>query len=193
MSICSTTVLSFSQSKHLATLSLTTGGAQSGLFQSVALLDASLPTKLCIDDLSMVALCQEEWDSSLVDHPVFRERLEFVDGAVCDVAELVDLLRVAPTTAMRQSLRETIQYRVRNGMALPKDEPYTAALAEWNGVLAIYPHYAAWLNEIDRLTCSKALLCDAMRRAPSVEIRQPLRELFHLRETHALSAPGAIF
>lgn len=160
--------------------------------QDGALMDALAAA----DSMAMFSLLQSEWTGILGADPEFAERVEAADPHVCDLDTLAELIALAPTSAIRQVLRETAYCREQIATALGLDYPpaagraemvLTGANAEWEILLGAYPEFSAWLNVSDRFSCSRATLIDAMLFAPTSTIRHVLRETFCFREIAAMT------
>jgi hypothetical protein len=139
--------------------------------------------------------CVDEWEGLLSCHADFGDWMSNFDGSVCTATELADLITAAPNVTFRHVAREMVycrqQLAVTLGYAFQASEQETALFSqcedEWQDLLAQFPRYHSWLISIDRFTCSRATLLEAIRRAPMAEIRQALREMYCFRETAALA------
>ncbi|MFC5510995.1 hypothetical protein ACFPOU_07640 [Massilia jejuensis] len=160
--------------------------------QDEALMDALAAA----DNMAMCSLLQSEWTSILAVDPEFAARVEDADPHVCDLDTLAELIALAPTSAIRQVLRETAYCREQMATALGLDYApaadraemvLTGANAEWEILLGAHPEFSAWLNMSDRFTCSRATLIDAMLFAPTSTIRHVMRETFCFREIAAMT------
>jgi len=160
--------------------------------QDAALMDALAAA----DSMAMFSLLQSEWTGVLGADPEFAELVEAADPHVCDLDTLAELIALAPTSAIRQVLRETAYCREQMAIALGLDHTpaagraqlvLTGANAEWEILLGAHPEFSAWLNLSDRFTCSRATLIDAMLFAPTSTIRHVLRETFCFREIAAMT------
>lgn len=159
--------------------------------QDAALMDALAAA----DNMAMFSLLQSEWTNTLAADPEFAERVEAADPHVCDLDTLAELIASAPTSSIRQVLRETAYCREQMEIALglkraPADGRAQLVLAgahaEWEILLAAHPEFSAWLNISDRFTCSRTTLIDGMLFAPTTTIRHVLRETFCFREIAAM-------
>jgi hypothetical protein len=140
-------------------------------------------------------LLQQDWALILSTHPEFADEVEMTDPYVCGLATLAEMISRAPSAVLRQVLREIHDCRRRMASLLgqecsPVDQRSSyvmaSANAEWEIILAAHPTYSAWLSTIDRLTCSRFTLAEAMALAPSVAIRHALRETFCFRQIASL-------
>lgn len=143
-------------------------------------------------------LVQADWTRVLGSYQEFADELEDCDPHVCSFLSLAKLIARAPTAAIRQVLRETFYCRQQTtitlGLKLPQiDERMQTVLAsanaEWEIILASFPTYSAWLSTIDRLTCSRRILSEAIMLAPNLAIRHALRETFCFRQVGSLITP----
>jgi hypothetical protein len=150
------------------------------------------------DEAEMFNLLQCDYQGHLAGFPVFADEMEFADPYVCSMAHLAELIAQAPTAVMRQTLREIAYCRqemeVMLGLAHTEVDERTRLVlagsnAEWEILLGAYPTFAAWLSTIDRFTCSRAMLADAILQAPTAAIRHALRETFCFRKVAALLTP----
>lgn len=158
--------------------------------------DAALLNAIAAADaVANFDLLQEEWTLILSSHPEFADEVEATDPHVCDLDILVELICRAPTAVLRHVLREIYDCRKRMSSILGLENPHSdehstcviaTVNAEWEIVLAAHPAYSAWLGTIDRMSCSRYTLAEAMMRAPSVSIRHALRETFCFRQVAAL-------
>ncbi|WP_400189818.1 hypothetical protein [Massilia orientalis] len=140
-------------------------------------------------------LLQEDWTLILAAHPEFADEVEMADPHVCGLRTLAEMISRAPTAVLRQVLREVYDCRQQMAPILGLEYPHTdelsecviaSARAEWAFILAAHATYSAWLSTIDRLTCSRDTLAEAMMLAPSATIRHTLRETFCFRQVAAL-------
>lgn len=157
--------------------------------------NALMDTLAAADEMAMFDLVQAEWQGHLAKYPLFAEEMEFADPYVCSMSQLAELIAQAPTSAMRQTLREVAYCRQQMELMLglshtDVDERAQLVLAganvEWEILLNSYQTFSAWLSTIDRFTCSRAMLADAIAQAPSAPIRHALRETFCFRKVAAL-------
>lgn len=147
------------------------------------------------DEMARYELLQGEYQDLLNQHPQFADDVEFVDPYVCTMSELAGLIAQAPTAVIRQTLREVAycreQMALMLGLAAPDVDARSqvvlaGAHAEWEIQLGAHPTFAAWLSTIDRFTCSRTMLADAMLHAPTSAIRHALRETFCFRKVASL-------
>jgi hypothetical protein len=147
------------------------------------------------DEMAMFDLLQSEWQGLLGAYPHFADDMEFADPYVCSTSQLAELIAQAPTAIMRQTLREVAYCREQMSLMLgltsaDADERAQVVLAganaEWEILLGAHPIFSAWLSTIDRFTCSRATLADAMLHAPTCTIRHALRETFCFRKVASL-------
>lgn len=159
--------------------------SNAGLLDALATADAMA----CFD------LLQRDWALILSAHAEFADEFEMADPHVCSLTTLAEMISRAPTAVLRQVLREIYDCRRQMAALLglghsPVDERsnyvMTSASAEWEIILAAHPTYSAWLSTIDRLTCSRFTLAEAMALAPNVTIRHALRETFCFRQVASL-------
>lgn len=150
------------------------------------------------DEAEMFNLLQCDWQGHLAGFPVFADDMEFADPYVCSISQLAELIAQAPTAIMRQTLREVAYCREEMALMLglasaDVDERARVVLAgsnaEWEILLGAHPTFSAWLSTIDRFTCSRATLADAILQAPTAAIRHALRETFCFRKVAALITP----
>lgn len=148
------------------------------------------------DDMAMFNLMQADWALILARHPEFADKLESSDPYVCDLVSLAELIAQAPTSAVRQALREVAYCRDQMAAMLNLQQPpvderaavvLAGAKAEWDILLAAHPVFEACLVDLDRFTCSRAELADAMLLAPTDPLRHALRETFCFRQIAALT------
>jgi len=146
-------------------------------------------------DGDVFGLCVDEWSRLLSVHGDFEDCMSNFDGSICTPAELAAMITAAPTATMRQVAREMVYCRQQLALALgyafqASDEEqslFNQCEDEWQDLLAQFPKFHSWLVSIDRFTCSREILLEAIRRAPAIEIRQALREMYCFRETAALA------
>lgn len=158
--------------------------------------DAALMDALSTADaVTSFDLLQEDWTRILSAYPEFADELEMADPHVCDLTTLAELISRAPSAVLRQVLRELYDCRQQmariHGLEYPHNDEgsrcvITSANAEWAFILAAHPAYSARLSTIDRLTCSRYTLAEAMKLAPNATIRHALRETFCFRQVAAL-------
>lgn len=157
--------------------------------------EALMDTLAAADNMAMYSLLQSEWANLLGEHPEFAEQVEAADPYVCSLDTLAELIALAPTSAIRQVLREAAycreQMAIALGLAAPAaDDRAHLALAgantEWEILLSAHPEFSAWLNISDRFTCTRSTLIDGMLFAPTGTIRHVLRETFCFREIAAM-------
>ena len=148
------------------------------------------------DSMATYSLLQSEWTDILGTHREFAELVEDADPHVCDLDTLAELIALAPTSAIRHVLRETAYCREQIAIALGLKYPsahgrarliLASASAEWEILIGAHPEFSAWLNKVDRFTCSRSTLIDAMLFAPNATIRHVLRETFCFREIAAMT------
>ena len=147
------------------------------------------------NDTGAYERCLAEWDGLLACHADFEDQMNHFDGSICTAAELAALIRKAPNDTLRHVAREMVycrqQLALTVGYAFHAEDDDLALFNqcedEWQDLLAQFPKFNAWLVSIDRFTCSRATLLEAIRRAPAAEIRQALREMYCFRETAALA------
>ena len=146
----------------------------------------------------MFNLLQCDWQGHIAGFPVFADDMEFADPYVCNMSTLAEMMAQAPTSIMRQTLREVAYCRqemeLMLGLARTEIDERTrlvlaGANAEWEILLSAYPTFSTWLSTIDRFTCSRAMLADAILQAPTAAIRHALRETFCFRKIAALVTP----
>lgn len=156
---------------------------------------ALMGTLAAADEMAMFDLVQAEWQGHLAKFPLFADEIEFADPYVCSMSQLAELVAQAPAAMMRQTLREVAYCRQQMELMLglshtDVDERVHLVLAganvEWEILLSSYPTFSAWLSTIDRFTCSRTMLADAIAQAPSPTIRHALRETFCFRKVAAL-------
>lgn len=159
--------------------------------QDAALMDALAAA----DEMAMFTLLQGEWQELIDAFPQFADDMEFADPYVCGVSQLAELIAQAPTPTIRQTLREVAYCREEMALMLglatdAADERTHLVLAganvEWEILLGAHPTFSAWLSTIDRFTCSRATLADAIVHAPTSAIRHALRETFCFRKVASL-------
>lgn len=147
------------------------------------------------DAVTCFDLLQQDWALILSTHLEFADELEMTDPHVCGLTTLAEMISRAPSAVLRQVLREIYDCRRRMASLLgqecsPIDQRsnyvMASASAEWEIILATHPTYSAWLSTIDRFTCSRFTLAEAMALAPSVAIRHALRETFCFRQVASL-------
>lgn len=68
------------------------------------------------DETVVISLAHKELEVELAKHPEFAAQVEDVDPDVCARAELVDLIRNAPTPILRQMLLS--KYDFRTGLVM---------------------------------------------------------------------------
>lgn len=150
------------------------------------------------DEMATFGLLQAEWVRILGAYPQFADDIESADPYVCSMSTLAELIAQAPTAVVRQALRETAYCREQMALMLGlvsagADERaqlvLSGANAEWEILLAAHPSFSNWFATIDRFTCSRATLSDALHHAPTDPIRHALRETFCFREVAALATP----
>lgn len=156
--------------------------------------DAALMEALAAaDDMAMLSLLQSEWSFHLGEHPDFAEQVEAADPHICNLDTLAELIALAPTSLIRQVLREAAYCREQMASALGLAAPaadararlvLAGANAEWEILQSAHPEYSFWLN--DRFTCTRSMLIDGMLFAPTDTIRHVLRETFCFREIAAM-------
>lgn len=147
------------------------------------------------NDTGAYERCLAEWDGLLACHADFEDWMNQFDGSICTAAELAALIRKAPNDTLRHVAREMVYCRQQLALAVgyvfhaeEEDQAlFNKCEDEWQDLLAQFPKFNAWLISIDRFTCSRATLLEAIRRAPVAEIRQALREMYCFRETAALA------
>jgi hypothetical protein len=159
--------------------------------------DTSLMHTLDVaDDMAMFDLMQADWAQLLAQHSEFADKLESSDPYVCDLVSLAEMIAQAPTSAFRQALREVAHCRDQMAAMLDLQQPQVddrasvviaGAKAEWDILLAAHPVFEACLSDLDRFTCSRAELADAMLLAPTEPLRHALRETFCFRQIAALT------
>ncbi|MBY0240071.1 MAG: hypothetical protein K2X55_12220 [Burkholderiaceae bacterium] len=173
------------------TLSTLPFGMTRSARNNAALMDA-LATA---DAVGSFDLLQEDWTRILSAHPEFADEIEMIDPHVCGLTTLAELISRAPTAVLRQVLREIYDCRQQLAPILGLEFPHpdersrcviASASAEWAFILNAHPAYSAWLSTIDRLTCSRYTLTEAMTLAPNATIRHVLRETFCFRQVAAL-------
>ena len=138
---------------------------------------------------------QADWIRVLAANPEFADDLASVDPYVCSLGTLAKLIAQAPTTVIRQALRETAHCREQMTLMLGLQQPeidertqlvLSGANAEWEILLSAHPLFEACLRTLDRFTCSRADLSDVILLAPTDAIRHTLRETFCFREVASL-------
>jgi hypothetical protein len=153
------------------------------------------------DGMAMFGLMQSDWRRILAAHPEFADEMDSADPYVCDLVTLAELIAQAPTSSIRQALRETAYCREQLALMLDLQQPETderarvviaGANAEWEILLSAHPVFEACLDNLDRFTCSRAALVDAILLAPTETLRHALRETFCFREVASLIT-GHIF
>jgi len=159
-----------------------------------------METLVSADNMATFGLMQAEWANLVAEHPDFAEAIEFDDPYVCSLDSLAALIAQAPTSLVRQSLREVAHCRGQMDLALGLISPaaeersqlvLAGATAEWEILLGAHPMFSAWLRVNDRFTCSRSTLIDGMLYAPCESIRHVLRETYCFRELAALATPHA--
>jgi hypothetical protein len=165
-------------------------------FASLARTDAALMGTLAVaDEMARYELLQGEYQDLLNLHPQFADEVEFVDPYVCTMSQLAGLIAQAPTAVTRQTLREVAYCREQMALMLGLESAdmdarsqvvLAGANAEWEIQLSLHPTFSAWLSTIDRFTCSRTMLADAMLHAPTSAIRHALRETFCFRKVASL-------
>lgn len=159
--------------------------------QNKALMD----TLATADSMAMFSLLQSDWTILLGIHQEFAEQVEAADPYVCSFDTLAGLIALAPTSPIRQVLRETAYCREQMAIALGLAAPSASdrahlvlagANTEWEILLSGYPEFSAWLNLTDRFTCNRSTLAEGMLFAPTETFRHVLRETFCFREVAAM-------
>lgn len=146
---------------------------------------------------STVALykkCEREWESLISQHEDFATVLDEKDTLVCSLDELAVLIKAAPDPTIRHALREVSKCRRDVMMALglrivataTSLEVFAQCDQEWDDLLDMHPMFKRWFALRDRLTCSEQTVRDAIRMAPTVAIRQAMRQHYLFRMTVAL-------
>lgn len=158
--------------------------------------DAALMEALAAaDNMAMFSLLQSEWTGLLGEYPEYEERVEAADPHVCSLDTLAELIALAPTSLIRQVLREVAYCREQMAIALGLGASsvdarahlvVAGANAEWEILLSSHQEFSAWLNVSDRFTCTRSTLIDGMLFAPTGTIRHVLRETFCFREIAAM-------
>lgn len=159
--------------------------------------DAALMEALAAaDNMAMFSLLQSEWTSLLGEYPEYEERVEAADPHVCSLDTLAELIALAPTSLIRQVLREVAYCREQMAIALGLGASsvdarahlvVAGANAEWEILLSSHQEFSAWLNVSDRFTCTRSTLIDGMLFAPTGTIRHVLRETFCFREIASMT------
>lgn len=159
------------------------------------LADPELVHALETPDQTLFDRLQADWAEMLAVHQEFSDGLESVDPYVCDVETLADLIAHAPTSPIRHALREIAYCREQLALMLGLNEGTIGekaqlvlggANAEWDILLLAHPFFEACFSNLDRFTCSRAALVDAMLLAPTEVIRHVLRETYCFREVASL-------
>lgn len=139
--------------------------------------------------------CIAEWEGLLGCHADFEDWMNHFDGSICTASELATLITMAPNDTLRHVAREMVYCRQQLALTLgyafqasdKEQAVFNRCEDEWQDLLAQFPKFNSWLVSIDRFTCSRATLLEAIRRAPAAEIRQALREMYCFRETASLA------
>jgi hypothetical protein len=164
-------------------------GYASGADQALSIFDAR------VNDTGAYERCIAEWDGLLGCNADFEDWMNHFDGSICTATELATLITMAPNDTLRHVAREMVYCRQQLALTLgyafqASDEEqalFNRCEDEWQDLLAQFPKFNSWLVSIDRFTCSRATLLEAIRRAPAAEIRQALREMYCFRETASLA------
>lgn len=156
----------------------------------------SEPTNTPVD-VTPYKVCQAEWALLLSEHQGYSDLLDDMDMMACSFDQLADLIEMAPTVAIRHTVREAAQCRremmTALRLAVVASDSALAVFArcdqEWEALLDEHPVYKRWLAMRNRLNCSREIANESMRRAPNLVIRHAMRQHYLFRLTAALHTP----
>lgn len=146
-------------------------------------------------DVSFLEQISSEWRGLLSSYPDFAEKWEDVDTSICSYNDLAGLLLLAPDSAVRLAICTIVHCRRLVDVMLNAPEqtsPENLALfdqctAEWTSKLNRYHDLRSWSTGFACVTCAPAMLLEAMRIAPTSDLRHAFREIWCFRETLALT------